>query len=230
MVNEIIIRIYIKDQVFAKESNIEQFVTKTYLNSILSINIRGINNILNTNTQLVVERDIDKDGELINRKSYIVKTVGSDIFQLVTQPPSYKILKSDIYLGTVMDTYYIYGIEAARAKIIEYMILTMEGKHPFYSHLSLYADIMTWGGDIISIERAINKEKNKTFPKASGYSAGKVLSHAAIIGSIESTNTTVTPIMLGSIPKIGTNYSNILMDDEFIIENTENILDIAEEI
>ena len=65
---------------------------------------------------------------------------------------------------------------------------------------------------------------------ASGYSASKVLTSSASIGVTETTNSVTAPVMLGSIPKVGTNYSNILINEEFVINNTKTIRDIINEM
>ncbi len=58
------------------------------------------------------------------------------------------------------------------------------------------------------------------------YSAGKTLINSALMGTVESTTTsTASPIMLGTIPRVGTNYSNLLIDTEFVKENTKSLVD-----
>ena len=96
--------------------------------------------------------------------------------------------------------------------------------------MSIYADILTWSGKVKAIERAIRQEKNKTLPMASGYSAGKVIMNAAGQGIHENTTGITTPVMLGSIPKVGTNFSNIIINEEFVKENIETTKSIIDSL
>lgn len=82
------------------------------------------------------------------------------------------------------------------------------------------------GGDVKSIEKAVFMERNKTFATASGYAAGQVLMRAALKGVSDDTDNIPAPIMLGTLPRFGTNYSQILMNEEFIKNNSNNVLDI----
>ena len=130
-----------------------------------------------------------------------------------------------LHLGSVMDTFEYYGIEAARTRIIEQLINVMEGKNPNYHHLSIYGDVLTWSGQVRPIGSAGEMEKDNTFPLASAYSAGKNLMKTALIGATESTNTVATPVMLGNVPTLGTNYSTLLIDEGFVKSNTKSLTD-----
>ena len=88
----------------------------------------------------------------------------------------------NISLGTVMDTKDLYGIEASRIRIVDQIMERLEGKHPDYHHLSIFADTITWSGDVKSIEKVVNYERNKVLSKASGYAARQVLSELHLMG------------------------------------------------
>lgn len=224
----VFLRIYVKERMLIRESNVESFIKDTLINRILNINIRGLSNILDSKVMPYKSFSTDSEGNLISKNVFSIKTVGQDLRELLGLPNE---LLSDIdidnvVIGSVMDALDIYGVESARIKIIEQMMARMEGKHPNGHHLSLYGDILTWGGDVRSIEKAIYTERNKTFATASGYSAGQMLMRAALKGTTDNTANIPTPIMLGTLPKFGTNYCQYLMNEEFIMENSKNVLDI----
>lgn len=223
-----IIRIYIKESEFIKESDVYNYVTVLLYKKISDLLIRGVNNIIDTKVQPITVRVKDERGNFTPREEFMIRTVGLDIQNIINIVDEVGIDPSHLHIESVMDTFEYYGIEAARARIIEQMISVLEGKSPTYHHLSIYADILTWSGRVKAIERAVRMEKNKTLSMASGYSAGKVLMGMAAVGTEESTNSITAPVMLGNIPKVGTNYSNIVINEEFVQENTESVLDAIE--
>ena len=227
---EAIIRIYIKEGMFIKESNFRHFISVTLFNRITDTLIRGVNNILDTKVQPIIVRRKNNSGTFTQSQEYMIRTTGLDIRNLLHLTKKLDIDPTHLHVGSVMDTFEYYGIEAARARIVEQMINVMEGKHPTYHHLSIYADILTWSGSVKAIERAVRMEKNKTLAMASGYSASKILMSAAAIGTEETTNSVTAPVMLGSIPRVGTNYSNILINEEFVMKNTKSIADIISDL
>ena len=223
---EAIIRIYIKEVEFIKISKFKHYVVQVLYPALESLLIRGINNILNTSVQPITVRREDEDGSFIPREEYMIRTIGLDLNNLSYMGEELGIDLTHIHIGSVMDTYECYGIEAARSRIIEQMISVMEGNAPTYHHLSIYADILTWSGRVKAIERAIRSERNKTLGMASGYSAGKVLMSAAGQGIKETTAGVTAPVMLGSVPCVGTNFNSIVINEEFVKANTKNTRDI----
>jgi hypothetical protein len=144
-------------------------------------------------------------------------------------PASAGIDHSNIHTESVMDTLEQYGIEAARVRVIEQMQASMEGNAPGYHHLAIFADTITWSGYARSIESAIKYEHDKTLSMASGYSAGRVLMDASVRGVHDKIMGVSAPVMLGNIPRVGTNYSNYLVNEEFIQANTKSVLDVLDE-
>jgi hypothetical protein len=227
---EVIIRIYIKELEFIKIANIKHYVIHKLYSDIENLLIRGIDNILNTSVQPIKVRRKEDDGSYISNDEFMIRTNGLDIVSLSYRAKDLDIDLTHIHIGSVMDTFEYYGIEAARSRIIEQMISVMEGNSPTYHHLSIYADILSWSGKVKAIERAVRSERNKTLAMASGFSAGKVLMNAAGVGIRESTNGITAPVMLGSIPKIGTNFNNILINEDFVKANTKNPRDIINDL
>lgn len=224
-------RIYLKERMFIREVNVETFVTTTLITKLLNINIRGLPNILDTIVMPSVSYVTDTDNGYKKIEGFMIKTVGQDLRGLVSLPKEYlnDIDINNVTLNTVMDTRDLYGIESARIRIIDQLMVRMEGKHPNYHHLAIYADTITWTGDVKSIEKAVNYEKNKILAKASGYAARQVITEATFQGITELTDNIPAPIMLGTLPRFGTNYNGYLIDEEFIKENNNNALDIIME-
>jgi DNA-directed RNA polymerase beta' subunit len=231
---DVVVRIYLMEALYANESNVANFIHTVFLHRVLNTTIRGISNILETTVQPYQSHRINpSNGAMDIKTEYLIKTVGEDIRGITStiaiahdDNPIKHIDIDSLQIATVMSTLEIFGIEAARMRVIEQLIATLEGKHPEYHHLSVYADIITWSGAVKSIERGIYQEKNKTLPAMSGYGAGKTIISAALQGVDESTDNVSAPILLGTIPKIGTNYNNYLMDEAVIMEQSQNVVDM----
>ena len=221
----IIFRIYIKEVEFLKVSDKQKYVTEKLLGKIKNTLLRGINDIMDTKVQPITVKKESEDGSFVTHHEYMIRTVGVDVENLLQYSEKFSIDTNEIHIGSVMDTFDYYGIEAARSRTIEQLEVVMEGKSPSYHHLTIYADILTFSGKVKAIERAIRHENDKTFGMASGHSASRILMNAAILGVNESTDSITAPIMIGSIPRIGTFYHNVLINKKFIKENTKSSID-----
>ena len=216
-----IIRIYIKESEFIKITNPKAYV-ESLIKSVENLLIRGVRNILDTKVQPIRIKYKNDIGDYVGREEYLIRTTGLDMYNISYMADQFRINIDTIHLASVMDTFEYFGIEAARARIIEQMISIMEGNSPTYHHLSIYADIVTWSGRVKAIERAVRSEKNKTLSMASGYSAGKILMSAAAQGVKESTSGVTAPIMLGTIPRVGTNYCTLLINEKFVKKHSKS--------
>lgn len=228
--SDFVIRIYIKEREFIKEANIQNYVSVTLYQKITNLLIRGVENIINTTVQPITVRSKDVKGNYIPRDEFMIRTVGLDIHNLILFAEEMDIDLNHLHIESVMDTSAYYGIEAARVRIVEQMVSVLEGKSPTHHHLSIYADIITWSGQVRAIERGARMEKNKTLTLASGYSAGKVLMGAAAIGVEEQTNSVTAPVMLGTIPRVGTNYVNIVINERFVKSNKSDVSSTIESL
>ena len=126
---------------------------------------------------------------------------------------------------SVGDTAKLYGIEAARAKIISETRSFMEDNTPNLRHLYLYADEMTRTGRVTSVERGglgAREHGNVLLRMAYGAPIG-VVTDAALAGARSRVYGIAAPQLLGSIPQIGTLYNQCVIDEKFVKENTRSI-------
>lgn len=220
---QVILRIYIKDTAFMRESSPFKVVRHTILNNIMECMIRGVHNIIDTKIQPISMNYTNDEGDLVAQSEHLIRTIGFNMEGLALVADKLGIDKNNLHLGSVMDTFEYYGVEAARTRMIEQIVANMEGKEPNYHHLSIYADVLTWTGTVRPIGKAVDIEKDNTLPSASGYAAAKALMSTALTGGTESTASIAAPVMLGSVPRFGTNYSSLLVDEEFVRQNTKSL-------
>jgi DNA-directed RNA polymerase II subunit RPB1 len=221
------LRIYIMESEFAKVSDIEKYVVDTFLQSIIATYVKGIPSILDASVKQAAKYTLDENtGEFIKTDEYVIKTVGSNHADLLNNDSLIQYIDvNQLLTNDVSETIDIFGIEAARTKTID-QIMDSIGKPISYAHVTIYADTVTWTGELVPLEKTIAREKNKTLLKASWNFASKNLTNGAKIGTYEEATNITTSVLMGNVPKVGTHYSNILMDEEIIMKNTSRIIDV----
>jgi len=117
-------------------------------------------------------------------------------------------------------------------KIINETRATIKDSKVSIRHLYIYADERTRTGRVTSIERGglSAREHNNIYLRASYQDPIRILIDAAL-GNAKSTVTGIaTPQILGMIPKIGSTYNTVIIDEEFVKNNTKSVDDILENI
>jgi DNA-directed RNA polymerase beta' subunit len=217
--DNIIMRIYIRNNHFKKNiqidvESIENFIKTTLLTSI----IRGIDNIYSTSTNNKIARTIINDDDSIEKSNeYVINTDGTNleaIFQNQFINPY--LSQSD----SILEIYELLGVEAARNKIIIELMNMMPAADN--KHYMTYADSMTYTGYITAIDKSgiENREKNNILLSLAFSHPIQGLENAAI-NSLESTCSAglSAPLMVGSMPKYGSSYNKIIINEDFIQNN-----------
>ncbi len=228
----IVLRIYITVNELLRVQNAEKYVTTTLLPRYLGIYIKGINDIGGVNVVKMPQPVSHPDGSLELKTEYVIKTDGFDFYgYMSSQVLETSVVDMDsIYVNDSLMLNEIYGIEVARNNII-IEISTMPGKAPGYKHLSLYADAMTWSGNMVAVDKLASKEKNRTCMLASMKNPGSVLSKACLMGIKDRVDESISSqIMLGTTPKLGTHYFNVCINEEFVASKTKGTLEILDDL
>jgi DNA-directed RNA polymerase II subunit RPB1 len=125
-----------------------------------------------------------------------------------------------------INTIYInYGIEAARSAIIYELITTFEanGAGVNHAHISLLVDMMTYSGEVISIDRhGMNKVDNDPISKASFEKTMDHFINAAIFSETDKMQSVSSRVALGRVIPGGTGAFDLLLDTEKL-KNSEYI-------
>ncbi len=220
------IRVYVMETAIPK-GGMAQYVTGPLLSSILKCIVRGVPGIVDAKVMRMQRASYLEDGTMEMKQEHYVQTRGCDFFGVVGFGSGIIDVQS-LTCSDSTDILKIFGIEAARKKIIDQL-----GTHTNIAphHLMMYASTMCWSGGLVGIEKASLKEKNKTLLRASTYGAGKVLSAAARFGIKENVSQSISSqIMLGTTPKVGTHSFDLLIDEEFVRSKTKGTLELLEEL
>ena len=147
-----------------------------------------------------------------------------------------------VMLNKYVDKYYVQtdaiqemssmlGIEAARGAIISGLdglsISDIERRH-----YMMYADEMTYTGDVTSIENSgVKTRENSNVLLLAGYSSPMaVLENAAINGMVDHVTGITGPLIMGSVPEIGSIYNSFYVNGDFVRENVTNPDDLLDEL
>jgi DNA-directed RNA polymerase II subunit RPB1 len=222
-VDDIVIRIYVRNSALKPNSNQlyeEQIIT--LMRDIRGTVIRGVDGIKSTSINNVVKSIIDEDGNITTKITYGIHTIGSNLEEILNNP---YVDKRRSQTDSILEMNSIYGIEAARHKIINE--LRSEMSDISIEHCSVYADEMTYSGHVTSIHRTglQKREMNNVTLRLSFQSPIQVIENAAIDGLIDKIGGISGPLIMGSAPNIGTTYNKIILSENFMNNQSKNIDD-----
>lgn len=124
----------------------------------------------------------------------------------------------------IREIYETLGVEAARTALYNELInVTSEGSMN-YRHLSLLIDTMTYKGQLMSIDRhGINRGDIGPLAKSSFEESTDMLINASIFAEYDNVNGVSANVMLGQQPPCGTGDSQIILDEEHMLELMKNM-------
>ena len=194
-------------------------------NILENIIIKGINNV----KKVILLEDKSMSYDTNERKfkktsdKYYIVTNGNNLLDILTHPDVDSTLTIS---NDINEVYEIFGIEVTRQVLLDEIneILKEEGVN--YRHISLLVDTMTNKGTLLSIDRhGINRSDIGPFAKCSFEETSDMLIKAGVFGEYDRINGVSANIMLGQIPPCGTGDTDILIDQEKLM----NVNDIKEQ-
>lgn len=185
---------------------------------ILNITLRGIKNIKRVEMK---ETNIVKyypDGVAEAHKEYTLNTDGTNLLDIMGCD---YIDKTRTTTNDINEIYKVFGIEGVRSKYIkEFTALFGEDKI-LNRHIELLIDLMTYKGIIMVIRRhGINKSMERgPIAKASFEEINDIFVNAGIFAETDKCRGVSSNIMMGQFVKTGTNFSDIILDEDKILNN-----------
>lgn len=227
-VPEIVIRVWLRATQF-KSSGDEEDRSRDLVEEILDTPVRGISGIMRASAERVPRHHIGADGALVKEDRYVISTVGTNLYSAILHSAVDTTRAISTSIG---DTEKLFGIEAARAKIVSETRSFMEDRTPNLRHLYLYADEMTRTGRVTSIERGGlgSREHNNVLLRMAYGAPIQVVTDATLASARSRIYGIAAPQMLGSIPQIGSLYNTLLVDEEFVKENVRSVDSILDAI
>ena len=205
--------------------NIFKNINEDMMNNIV---IKGVKNI--TDIIITENKEIKKiNHEIKTVTNYNLVTDGTNLIDILNNEyvnPE-NTISNDIY-----EIYKIFGIEGARTLLITEIndVIKHEGEYINPRHINLLCDTMTNKGDLYAINRqGINKNDSGPLAKSSFEDTTDQLIKSSIFSEKDNLGGVSSNIMLGQLIQSGTGFSEILLDEEKLINNLKDINHIEDE-
>ena len=226
--DQLYIRCYLRNNTFRKLADFNQDKVIELLNDLRLLVIRGIDGIHAAEVVTQVRSYVDNDGSIKNHQINVIITEGTNLAECLENP------YLDIYnlhTDSIEEIENIYGIDAARQKIIT-ELKNVTNKAAVDAHYCLIADEMTSIGKVTSLENTglSHRESDAILLRAAFHGPIQVLTKSAINNKSEEITSISSKLMLGTWPKVGTHYTDLIFHEKFVEENSLNAKDIIDQL
>lgn len=215
---EIILRVYFRESAFKGRADINMRALEEFERELLDTIIRGVQGITSASPLKISRSVVADDGAVKRVDKWAVQTVGTNLREILSLS---WVNKDEVVTEAVKETAEIFGIEAARQRLI-YMIKSILNTCE-HRHYLIYADEMTFTGKVTSVESNGLKlrEASNVLLRVGFSSPMAALEEAAVAGAVDTVTGVTAPLILGAIPRIGTNYNRLIINEKFIAANVK---------
>ena len=215
-VNDVIMRIRIKQD---NKGSFLDFM-KDFEKQLISLPLRGIMNIKQVELTETNILTYDFDGSIKPSKEWILKTSGSNLLDILGDDAvdNIRTISNDI-----LEFHEIFGIEATRELLYRELFKVYAEKGPNPRHIQMLADIMTYRGKLMQIDRhGLNKNSEiGPIAKASFEEVMNIFTKAALFAEKDNMKGVSANILAGQFCKSGTNSFEILIDEDKLLEKID---------
>lgn len=177
-----------------------------------NIVLRGTKNIGKVIMRKIKDNVVEKDGKFQKREIWVLDTVGSNLIDVLGLD---FIDFKKTFSNDIMETYNVFGIEAARQTVYNELVEVIEfdGTYVNAHHLGILCDRMTYTNKMISIFRhGINNDNIGPIAKASFEETPEMFLRAARHGELDTMHGVSANIMCGQEGTFGTNSFQVFLD------------------
>jgi len=225
--NDLILRIYLRTSMIKPSNDYYNDVVLYTANELKKVVVRGIRNIIGSIVVDVLKNEVKPDGSIDKTKTYAILSAGTNMKDIISNQyiDPYRT-QSD----SIEEIQRIFGVNAARNKIINEMIIALEGLSRI--HCSVFADEMCYAGVVSNIQKTgLQKRENANVTlRISFQTVIQVIQNSAIHGLTDRIGGVSGPLIMGTNPNIGTTFNQVVVNEDFIKENMANAADIIENL
>jgi len=234
-VPQIVLRVYYRYGLFSKRSGgaggEEKRVREAH-RELVGTAIRGIEGIRSAKAVEIKRHRVDPaSGALVvdgaGEKLYAIRTEGSNIYRALLHK---NVDPLRVVSSSIGETARIFGRVAARGAIQREIRRLMGSGASNPRHLMLYADEMTQVRGVTSLEKggvAVREQSNILLRMAHS-SPVQVVQEAALMARRSPVYGVSAPLMLGTVPRVGSLYSEVAMDADFVRANSRSVDDLLD--
>jgi DNA-directed RNA polymerase II subunit RPB1 len=188
--------------------------------SIQAIILRGVPGIIRAAPIKLVRHKVTEDGAIaMDTDRWGVKTAGTNIPLGLFIPG---VVKELIFSNSIQEIFEMFGIEAARSAVINECRRMLPACN--YRHYDTYASLITQKGYPTSISKTGMKDREPTDVLLNmGYSnPAEYLETAVTRGIYNEVSGVSSSLSVGTVPRIGSNYTRLEINEKFILENASS--------
>lgn len=219
--SDLILRIKIRNN---SETNFMEYMSE-YEKQLLDLRLRGIDGI--TKIELTDNKYVnyDNDGNVIEDKEIMLQTEGSNLLDILCQD---FVDNTRTTTNDIVEICDVFGIEAVRQKIFDELTTVYKGEEPNPRHIELIADVMTYRGRLMQIDRhGINRNgETGVISKASFEESVNMFVKAAVFAETDKMKGVSANILAGQLCNCGTNNFQVLIDEDKIMKYSVDDEDI----
>jgi DNA-directed RNA polymerase II subunit RPB1 len=202
-----------------------KMISDELLNKLVIKGVKDIHNIVMNQ----VKYSSYEEGEIVKKERWILETDGTNLLDVLNQPyiDSSKTLSNDIN-----EIYKLLGIEAARSLLINQIVevITEGAGYINTRHVDLLCDTMTSKGYLTPINKqGITKGDIGPLAKCSFEDTTNQLIKASIFGEKDNLTGVSSNIMMGQTIPSGTGFTELLLDEQVLMNNLQSLQSIDEE-
>jgi DNA-directed RNA polymerase beta' subunit len=226
--DNIILRIYIRNVMFKRGSDIGISSIRQLNEDLKNCIIRGTEGISSAHVVSIPYTLSNDEGALETKKMWVIETDGTNLSSILENP---YLQSYECNTSSISEIERLYGIEAARNKIVD-ELLTTEKHKANYEWATIYADEMAYNGRVTSIQRSGlgQRERNNVLLRASFGSPIQVIQQAAINNQTDHIPGMSAPLVVGTVPRFGTTFNDVMIDQESVRDLTVSDADLIEAI
>jgi hypothetical protein len=213
-VNDVIMRIRIKHD---GKGNFMDFM-KDFEKELVELPLRGIVDIQQVESSELNIIKYNNDGSYQATKEWILKTSGSNLLDILSDDA---VDMTRTITNDIIEFHEIFGIEATRELIYKELFKIYNKINP--KHVQLLADIMTYRGKLMQIDRHGLNKNSEIGPigKASFEEVMNIFTKAAIFAEKDNMKGVSANILAGQFCKSGTNSFDILLDEDKLMQTLD---------
>ncbi len=232
--NDLMVRIYLSGDMRRSKAGRLVDNLKDIMDDISATIIRGIAGIQSAEVleEPIPRTYIDDNGNITTKKIYMIQTIGTNLPLVIANQ---SVDPHHVQTDSIIEVSLIYGIEAARAKIMNELKSINSASITSgvcHCHFTVYADEMTRTGRVTSIKRTglTKREQNNTLLLMSTSHVVQVAENAAFNSSVDHLEGVSSKIMIGSVPEAGTSYNSVVVNTAFVKSHTANVNTILDDL
>lgn len=225
---DVVVRCYFSNTLFVRTKYVDDDDMDDIAQKIINTVIRGVPNIISTVVESRSTTTVNDSGAIESKQTYYIRTRGTNLARILDLTKYFQVEKCQT--DSMHETEEVWGIEAARHKIMCEFISLIDGQI-MPQHLRMFSDEMCAHGKIIGLvgDASMAKRERHNILLRIAYSAPKRNMTLAAYNGLKCPIYGISgPLLTGQIPKIGPNWYEYSVDEEFTTKHVMSSTDLID--